>query len=168
MQMIFLGAFFVILTMVILWGSIMTLTEFVALVEKMRISQRRYFKTRDNNVLENARALEKRVDDVIYGIRNPDLFKTRINKMEWKIIHPDQDIQFVYGDWHLTIHKNGYVYFTNYKLMCGPAGYAEEKFMAIRQFIDRCDEFAETLAKCRSEAEKFLEEQEQFPKVDEK
>jgi hypothetical protein len=48
--------------------------EFVALVERLRVAQRRYFRERSQAALLAARDLEDRVDDELNRRRSPDLF----------------------------------------------------------------------------------------------
>ena len=50
--------------------------EFVKLVADMREAQRNYFKTRDRSWLDKSKALERRVDNQIAAMNNPqqDLF----------------------------------------------------------------------------------------------
>ena len=50
----------------------MTPENFFNLVRDMRLAQREYFRTRSLSVLTRAKALEKRVDDEIDRIANPD------------------------------------------------------------------------------------------------
>ena len=50
----------------------MTPENFFNLVRDMRLAQREYFRTRSLSVLTRAKALEKRVDDEIERIANPD------------------------------------------------------------------------------------------------
>jgi len=48
--------------------------EFIELVLRMREFQKRYFRTRDNNVLDCCKSLEKQVDDYITQKLQPELF----------------------------------------------------------------------------------------------
>jgi len=50
----------------------MTPENFFNLVRDMRLAQREYFRTRSLSVLTRAKALEKRVDEEINRIANPD------------------------------------------------------------------------------------------------
>ncbi len=53
-----------------------TFEEFAELVKQMRTAQRAYFQTRSTNWLENARDLEKKVDEALRELdsRQVDLF----------------------------------------------------------------------------------------------
>ena len=53
----------------------MDITEFAALVQKLREAQKGFFKTRDSAYLFEAKALEKRVDSIVTEILDPGLFK---------------------------------------------------------------------------------------------
>lgn len=43
----------------------MTLEQFKSLVAQMRAAQKEYFRTRDRNVLQQSKILEKQVDDAL-------------------------------------------------------------------------------------------------------
>ena len=48
--------------------------EFVALVREMRQAQKEYFKTRDRDVLNRSKSLERQVDKAIEAMNAPGLF----------------------------------------------------------------------------------------------
>lgn len=50
------------------------MTEFEKLVQEMRKAQKYYFKTRDKNVLETSKKLERQVDEYLANKNNPKLF----------------------------------------------------------------------------------------------
>lgn len=54
----------------------MTLKELAELVDRMRVAQRAYFRTRKPDVLEESKRLEREVDEAIKSILNtqPKLF----------------------------------------------------------------------------------------------
>lgn len=49
------------------------LSEFIDLVQEMRFNQKRYFATRNPEVLKRSKELEKKVDEIIYSKKNPQL-----------------------------------------------------------------------------------------------
>ena len=48
----------------------MTIPQFLDLVERMRAVQKEYFKTRDKNVLQESKRLEKEVDEALEKMGN--------------------------------------------------------------------------------------------------
>ena len=54
------------------WGGrSMNMQEYVKMVERMRVKQRQYFRTRDTIVLQECRDLERRVDEATAAILHP-------------------------------------------------------------------------------------------------
>lgn len=49
------------------------LSEFIDLVQEMRFNQKRYFSTRNPEALKRSKELEKKVDEIIYSKKNPQL-----------------------------------------------------------------------------------------------
>ena len=49
-------------------------SDFLALVEQLRLKQDEYFRHRDVEVLNECKALEKRVDAVIFNVHQGDFF----------------------------------------------------------------------------------------------
>ena len=47
--------------------------DFFTMVTEMREAQRHYFKTRSLTDLAKSKELERKVDDFIYGVKNPKL-----------------------------------------------------------------------------------------------
>ena len=50
--------------------------QFVDLVRQMRETQKLYFETRDREILDRSKNLERRVDRAILAIESPDLFES--------------------------------------------------------------------------------------------
>lgn len=50
------------------------MTEFEKLVQDMRKAQKAYFASRDKKILEQSKALEKKVDEYLKNIKQPKLF----------------------------------------------------------------------------------------------
>lgn len=48
----------------------MTIEEFARLVDRLRHAQKEFFRTRSDSALEDAKALERRVDEAIENILN--------------------------------------------------------------------------------------------------
>ncbi|MEO1082426.1 MAG: hypothetical protein AAFY29_22920 [Pseudomonadota bacterium] len=53
----------------------MNLEDFMSLVQRMRDAQTEYFRTRDRNVLQRSKALEREVDEAIRTATQMGLFQ---------------------------------------------------------------------------------------------
>lgn len=50
------------------------MTEFEKLVQDMRKAQKAYFATRDKKILDQSKALERKVDEYLKNLNSPSLF----------------------------------------------------------------------------------------------